>query len=440
MKKNLLLTAALACAMAASAQMQSMQKVSERMQLPENAKMMKADMQKLSAPVMNKRNRVAPADIARTYIMDANNWDGDFTENTTFSIEAENGSIILDQYENSPKFKYNVKLVDFTYEGAVAYGFFDEETSQILIPVQVISYVDRKDSNGNVFGNILLMGSATPNEDGVRFGAEIYLEVNEDGTIDFAGEVGEEGDTEDITGFLNMLPDYLKGESAWNYGFDCRIFPINSLMTYRATGASFRDDAGEGTSAWGAGTKEIYVEDYGESLVVHNFLGLAPVEIYVNGDGTYSMPCGQFVGDYDYSNEDFEYGCMRIVGGYDIDGQYIGRDPNRESMEGFLYEDKEGNQFIGFYGLEEREDGFYYTNDPFPYFAIATANDTNGAAYQATWVIGLDVYLPATEVDAINGTVARKQQVTKVYNLMGQEVAPSTKGITIRNGKKFILK
>lgn len=68
-----------------------------------------------------------PANIAGTYILDEKNEVRDFISSSTFTVEEATGSIVLDMNDKDektgeyPRFEYNVKLIDFTLEGAVAF-------------------------------------------------------------------------------------------------------------------------------------------------------------------------------------------------------------------------------------------------------------------------------------------------------------------------------
>ena len=164
MKKFLLTTVvAIVVAMGANAQVKKMIGAQKPVCVAEQVNEAKQFKAFTGAPLASKADkntnvRRAAADIAGTYILEYKNWDRDFTTSTTFSIEAASGTIELDQYDQDekgkyPTFDYNVKLVDFTYDGAVAYGQYSEEDGQIFIPMQTI--VANKTSNNTNYGRIV---------------------------------------------------------------------------------------------------------------------------------------------------------------------------------------------------------------------------------------------------------------------------------------------
>nr|MCR5366134.1 dockerin type I repeat-containing protein [Prevotella sp.] len=235
---------------------------------------------------------------------------------------------------------------------------------------------------------------------------DMYLIINEDGSIDI-----DEGDFSEyieagllpagaaITGYYNYLPSITEGSNGWSYGFDCEIFVPNATMSYSTTGKQL----GSNTGDWENVTKRVHVENWETALVIHNFLGQAPVIVMMNGDGTCAIPLPQYVDDYDYSNDDFAYGCMRLVGCV-VDGSSISRDYTKTALNGFVKE--EGLEFFKLEYREawtdteggEHEAGDYFIDDDpnyIRYFAVATAADNNQAAYGLGWCCNLSIQYDA---------------------------------------------
>ena len=452
MKKTLLIAvAALFVAIGANAQAKKMigaqKPVCVAEQLNVQAKQMKADFKLPQAmrADMKINTRRAAADLSGTYILDYKNWDRDFTASSTFTIQAESGTIELDQYEKDeatgkyPTFDYNVKLIDFTYAGAVAYGLYDEEAGQIAIPVQTI--VAEKGNYGRiVFSALVLDKDDAP----LAYGYSMVLNVYADGTIeidegDFTEEAAEEPAFEGayIGGFYNILPDYeAQPNAAWNYGFEAETFTPNAIMSCDVSGYLRTDGETQGWQDERA-SYPIYVENFDTELLVHNFINMAPVSVTVNGDGTCALPMGQEVDDYDYSGEDGDYGRMRLVGVY-LDGNQIGSDYDKTSVDGTIF-DVERGTIIDFFDLNS-EGKVVQDETHVPYVRIATGHDSQGLAYGMGFLFAIRFEIPNVETGIKTVTDVKANGNSKTYNLMGQEVNAAAKGLVIKNGKKMIVK
>ena len=454
MKKNLLIViAALFVAIGANAQAKKMIGVQKPVCVAEQVnvqpKQMKADFK---APLAMKADkninfRRAVADIEGTYILEYKNWDRDFTESTTFTIQPESGTIELDQYDKDettgqyPTFDYNVKLIDFTYEGAVAYGYYDEEANQIVIPVQTI--VAEKGSYGRIVFSALVLDK---NDAPLAYGYPMVLNVYADGTIeidedDFTEEAAENPDFEGayIGGFYNILPDYeAQPNAAWNYGFEAETFTPNALLgdveVHIVSGA------------WGDWTRTkhpVYVEDFDTEIVVHNFFGLCPISISVDGDKA-GIATPVRVMDYDYADEGEDPNYIQIWQ-WDANFENI---INPGLITGNI-SDEDGMRYIEFYDTEykeawtdesgEHEAGNYIINDYTKWFMVHSNWGDNGAYW---WGEARNVYIAIpTETTGISELKNDgRQQTSKAYNLMGQEVNAAAKGLVIKNGKKMIVK
>ena len=417
--------------------------------------------------------RRAAADVAGTYILDFANYDRDFTSSSMFTIEAETGTITLDQYEKDPTtgeyrtFDYNIKLTDFTTSGGTAYGFYDEAESTILIPVQtlfVYENTEQEIKSPVVFSALVMDKEGSP----LVFGYPMLLNLNNDGTIeidegDFTEEAQEDEDFKDayMGGFWNTMPDYVNPNSgyayAWNYGLDAEFFLPNATMYYTTTGKILGGDG----SNWTKTNKRVYVEDYDTENVIHNFLGLCPVSVQVDKTAaTCYIPLPQQVDDYNYSeyDESYDYGYMNLVGCV-IDGNSVMRDYTKTALNGFwanegmdffktVYQDAtyyeegdeipEGKQV----GDVKTEAGNYYDDDDpdyCRYFAVATKAGSEGA-YMMGWCCNLYIEKDLDPSGIADVKTSVKNVVSKTYNLMGQEVNGAAKGLVIRDGKKMLVK
>ena len=366
------------------------------------------------------------------YILNADNFDGDFTESTIFSIVSQTGTITLDQYEGSPAFEYNVVLNDFTYTGAVVYGYYHEDFGIIEIPVQTIF-------THSTYKELVISAGARSGTENVRYGKALYLVDNGDGTMEVDPDY-DETDPEDFetSGWVTFLPNY-EGGGLWNYGFDIMCMQPNATMTYWANSPNL-DSPNDG---WGQVEKRVYVEDYGSEWVVSNFMGFRPVSVTLNGDGTCAIPYGIKMIDYDLEDP---YECYMFVGVSDAgDGQHITMNYDKSALNGFYedgysmffkveYRDAEGDNPAGYY-IVDSEDEY------FPSSSIASYLDSENKLYRLGFVTEIEI---ETDEHAATGIMAPKAtetaKSTTLYDLSGRVVDGSYKGIVISNGKKVVVK
>lgn len=444
MKKSLLIAvAALFVALGANAQV-------KRTSLPvKKAGLESAQLEKMAltpqasaAPVFRSKLAKAPkaaaGEIDGEYLLNADNFEGDFTECSFFTIESSTGQITLDQYEGEPTFDYNVVLNDFSWEGAVVYGEYNAEEGMIYIPVQQIGF-------NATYKEIYISGGYRSGAENLRYGKPIILIVNEDGTMDIDEDIDpDDPDDDATTGFVSYLPNYVNPDTGeegglWNYGFDIQVMKPNGTMEFTANGNGF------GFSSWTKTSRRVYIEDYGTEWVVNNFLGLTPVSVTLDSDDKCFVTLGQKM--YDYDREE-PYGYFRLVG-ITYDGDYIVRDYTKTALNGF-YEDG----YCEFFKVEYKEAwtddegshdaGYYYVDDDpdyVRYVAVATANDADGACYLYGYACNMTI---ESDEHATSGILAPKTTVenpnAQIYDLQGRAVDSNYKGVVIKNGKKFVVK
>lgn len=438
MKKFLLTTvAAFIVAMGANAQFAREAKLTNGLAFNKEVKMENAMTKDYHSFVSHKLNahRAATTTIDGDYILNAANFEADFTASTTFSVVSQNGTITLDQYENNPEFQYNVVLNDFSYAGAKVYGKYNAEEGYIEIPVQTIY-------THTTYKEIVISGGYRKGETNVGYGKSIILLVNEDGTMDIDEDIEEEGDYA-TTGWVSFIPNY-EEPGLWNYGFDIAVLKPNATMNYHTTGKSL----GGNGSSWAKVSKRVAVEKYDTEMVINGFLGLAPVSVTLEADGKCAIPFGQDMDDYDYGKQDnsYAYGRMRLVG-CAIEGTSIKRDYDKEALNGF-YNDELMEFSLSEYKEAwtdedgDHEAGYYYVDDNpdyCRYYAVATAAGSDGA-YSMGWCCNTSIAFDQNQGSGISETKASAQSYGKAFNLMGQEVYGNAKGLIIRDGKKFMNK
>ncbi len=449
MKKGLLiLVAALMVAMGASAQFKQVANA-QRMTLPEGVRMEKVTKNNFETFVGIKSQkkvtrRAGETGLDGTYILNSDNYAGDFTSSSEFSVESSSGTITLDQYaeegKEAPTFEYNVVLNDFTYSGAKAYGKYNAEEGYIEVPMQTI-FVHP------TYKEIVLSGGYRKADDMVGYGKEIVLIVNEDGTMDIYDDITEEGDVA-TSGYVSFIPNY-EEPGLWSTGFDISVLVPNATLHYATTGKGL---GGTG-SGWAKVTKRVAIESYGSELVVNNFFGLCPISVNTDAAaGKCELPLGQYVDDYDYEKRypEFPYGCLRLVG-CSLEGTSVLRDYTKKTMNGFIFEDGKVMEFFKTEYKEawtdddgEHEAGDYLVDDDpeyCRYLAVATAADAEGGAVGMGWCCNIWIEFDAEDPAGItNVNNNASKAVVKTFNLMGQEVNKDAKGLIIRDGKKIVVK
>ncbi len=445
MKKSLLIAvAALFVAIGVNAQFKAMPKNPRSVQyatkvtqpMATHSMLEKSDVA-VKKHVNDKNMRRAVADVEGTYILNYDNFDGDFTASSSFTITAESGTTMVTNVETDAddiEFSYNVRLDNFSLEGAVVYGLYDEKEGTILIPAQCIA-------NEDGYGRVILSGvtkdaSGSPKSPGF----DIVLEVDAEGYVtfyDFAQELDEAGFTgQYMSGWYSYLPDYEEG-GAWNYGFDVEIYFANNNMY-----ANECHVGSAGWSAWEWKKYPIYVEDYGSEIVVHNFLGKIPLSMTVNGDQCeITLP----VQIYDYSHDTYGIAQIWTLDETDPTGNTLTCDGK---IVGNVFQDENGTGYR-FYDTEwrdawtdesgEHEAGNYFVNTK--WFFLGALNSEG----YGVWGVGgeyryVDFYFSSETSGISNVKNENKVGASKTYNLMGQQVSAGTKGLVIRDGKKYINK
>ena len=442
MKKSLLIAvAALFVALGANAQAKLVAKQSRQLTTQVTAKMAKkTTMASMAAkpetvvaakPVAkNKIRKIEAADIAGPYILDEQNMNRDFTTSSEFSIETEEGSVKVGDFDEATEefvetrdFDYNVKILDFAFEGSVAYGFFDSTDNTLWVPMQKVAEDNDPD---DPFGRIVLSTISVADGGSVYYGGDIIFELDDDGNLIFAS---------DSDGYCTFGPDELSEYFFWNYGLDIEIFFPNGLMVSRETHV-----VSGAWSPWTTTYHSVYLENYGSEIVVHNFFGIRPISIVVSGN-EYDIQLPLYLGTYEYPT----YGRMQLW--TDTEGDDL---TNQGSIKGYSYTDEDGYNGIRFWLTEHREawtdaageheEGDYYTYRPFFYLG---AIDATGYGYWWGESYGLTIYdltgeIIETGINAVKATTDTKN--TTLYDLQGRVVDGSYKGIVISNGKKVVVK
>ena len=384
-------------------------------------------------PVLKaKGRRAAAGELAGIYILDTQNTSRDFTSSSEFSIEAAEGTVQVSDFDESEKFvlegrefQYNVILHDFAVDGSQAYGYFDSEDNTLWIPMQKIA---EDNDPEDPFGNIVL-STVSIEGTSASYGGDLLFSLSDDFNLEFISQ---------SDGFCTFGPDGLSEYFFWNIALDPEVFWPNGVMGSRETHV-----VSGAWSDWTTTYHNVYIENYGTEIVVHNFFSICPVSITVSGN-EYNIELPVYLGTYEYPT----YGRMQIWR-EDENGTDDAPLTNEGKITGYAFTSDDGYPGIRFWDTEyreawtdpdgtEHEAGNYYTYRPFFYMGAINAT---GYGYWWGESYGLSIYDLSVEPTGISEVNANAKNTTgKTYNVMGQQVGANAKGLIIRDGKKFVIK
>lgn len=244
---------------------------------------------------------------------------------------------------------------------------------------------------------------------------ELSFQVNDDGSISL-----------NQPNYVILIPNYGDGSLAYTFGISPSYYPMNGIqMGY--------ENGNRTGGAWTVTSYPVAIEDFGSAINLYGFCGVGMISLDVNEDNTISIPTGQPL--------------LALSSRQDPDGVYGGA----ISLWGVTLgeADEEGHRTITT-DFEMTEVKGYIDVDTIKIdgdnlFRLMSKVDAEGLAYgigwfQDTWVVNIGGHFIATGIEEINATREEKEKNAKTYNLMGQQVNRATKGLVIRNGKKFLNK
>lgn len=318
---------------------------------------------------------------------------------------------------------YNTKFT-FCSENAPTsfYGQYDAAAGTITCPVQ---------RSGSFSGNTIqgpvdykfTVGTLLPSGDQYLFSQDPFVfTVDEDGTLLL--DVAEGG----------ALANAIEGkETLWNFFFSLELKPANAVISYSRP--TRQEDVYDDFA------HAAYVEDYGNNVSVYGYGWFQPS----SGMG------------------------MSTVTSLDIDKDlnvlFTGPQ-NAFPVAPFGIQDQEAGKYFRILGTKPAAEEGYITYDTsvpsyikgklsgnkivmnnFPVFTnIWNDPATQEPKFYGFWflnyVITLDegVFQADKNSTGINGVTETSVKNVKTYNLFGQEVPATTKGLVIRDGKKFFNK
>lgn len=318
---------------------------------------------------------------------------------------------------------YNTKFT-FCSDNAPTsfYGLYDAAAGTITCPVQRSGSFSGNTTHGPVDYKFQV-GTLLPSGDQYLFSKDPFVfTVDEDGTLLLDVEEG------------GALANIIEGkESLWNFFFSLELKPANAVISYS------RQVRQEGT--YDDFVHAAYVEDYGNNVSVYGYawfqpssgMGLSTVtslDIDQDLNVLFTGPQNAFpVSVFGITDEE--------AGNY---FKILGTKPGKE--EGYIEADTSDPSYV-----KGKLSGNKIVMNPFPVLTNlwkdpATQETKGYGFWYENYVITLDEgnFKAAGGSNGINGVTETAVNNVKTYNLFGQEVPATTKGLVIRDGKKFFNK
>ena len=318
---------------------------------------------------------------------------------------------------------YNTKFT-FCSENAPTsfYGQYDAAAGTITCPVQRSGSFSGNTTQGPVDYKFKV-GVLLPSGDQYVFSEEPFVfKVDEDRTILL--DVAEGG------ALANIIEEK---QTLWNFFFSLELKPANAVISYSRAGRK------EGT--YDDFVHAAYVEDYGNNVSVYGYawfqpssgMGLSTVtslDIDQDLNVLFTGPQNAFpVSVFGITDEE--------AGKY---FKILGTKPGKE--EGWVEPDTSEPSHVN-----GKLSGNKIVMDMFPVLTNlwkdpATQETKGYGFWYLNYVITLDegVFKADPSYAGINGVTETSVKNVKTYNLFGQEVPATTKGLVIRDGKKFFNK
>lgn len=419
MRKFLLSACAAVVSLAASAQV--LQTPLCKTVLNNNVKFDNMTSVKAIKNVKSNAKKAAPARIAHDgiyglYISGYTEQDGKWCCD---SVKVEKANF-TDEETNTT---YNTKFT-FCSENAPTsfYGQYDAEAGTITCPSQRSGSFSGNTTQGPVDYKFTV-GTLITSGDQYLFSQDPFVfTVDEDGSLLL--------EVEDGSALANVIDGK---QTLWNYFFSLELKPANAVISYsRPT---------QQEDVYDDFVHAAYVEDWGNNVSVYGYGWFQPS----SGMG------------------------MSTVTSLDIDKDlnvlFTGPQ-NVFPVAVFGIQDEEAGKYFKIMGTKPAaEEGYvtYDTSDPsyikgklsgnkivmntFPVFSNiwkdpATQEPKGYGFWYLNYVITLDEgnFQAAGGSNGINGVTETAVKNVKTYNLFGQEVPATTKGLVIRDGKKFFNK
>lgn len=318
---------------------------------------------------------------------------------------------------------YNTKFT-FCSENAPTsfYGQYDAAAGTITCPVQRSGSFSGNTTHGPVDYKFTV-GTLLPSGDQYLFSQDPFVfKVDEDGTLLL--NVAEGG----------ALANAIEGkETLWNYFFSLELKPANAVISYSRAGRK------EGT--YDDFVHAAYVEDWGYNVSVYGYAWFQPS----SGMGLSTLTSLDIDKDLNvlFTGPQIAFPVAPFGITDEEAGKYfkiLGTKPGKE--EGWVEADTSEPSHVN-----GKLSGNKIVMDMFPVLTNlwkdpATQETKGYGFWYLNYVITLDegVFQADKNSTGINGVTETSVKNVKTYNLFGQEVPATTKGLVIRGGKKFFNK
>lgn len=318
---------------------------------------------------------------------------------------------------------YNTKFT-FCSENAPTsfYGQYDAAAGTITCPVQRSGSFSGNTTQGPVDYKFKV-GVLLPSGDQYVFSEEPFVfKVDEDRTILL--DVAEGG------ALANIIEEK---QTLWNFFFSLELKPANAVISYSRAGRK------EGT--YDDFVHAAYVEDYGNNVSVYGYAWFQPS----SGMGLSTVTSLDIDQDLNvlFTGPQIAFPVAPFGITDEEAGKYfkiLGTKPGKE--EGWVEADTSEPSYVN-----GKLSGNKIVMDMFPLLTNlwkdpATQETKGYALWYLNYVITLDegVFKADPSYAGINGVTETSVKNVKTYNLFGQEVPANTKGLVIRDGKKFFNK
>ena len=318
---------------------------------------------------------------------------------------------------------YNTKFT-FCSENAPTsfYGQYDAAAGTITCPVQRSGSFSGNTTQGPVDYKFKV-GVLLPSGDQYVFSEEPFVfKVDEDRTILL--DVAEGG------ALANIIEEK---QTLWNFFFSLELKPANAVISYSRAGRK------EGT--YDDFVHAAYVEDYGNNVSVYGYAWFQPS----SGMGLSTVTSLDIDQDLNvlFTGPQIAFPVAPFGITDEEAGKYfkiLGTKPGKE--EGYIEADTSDPSYV-----KGKLSGNKIVMNTFPVLTNlwkdpATQETKGYGFWYENYVIALDegVFKADPSYAGINGVTETSVKNVKTYNLFGQEVPATTKGLVIRNGKKFFNK
>lgn len=318
---------------------------------------------------------------------------------------------------------YNTKFT-FCSENAPTsfYGQYDAAAGTITCPVQRSGSFSGNTTQGPVDYKFTV-GTLLPSGDQYLFSQDPFVfNVDEDGTLLLNVAKG------------GALANIIEGkETLWNFFFSLELKPANAVISYSRAGRK------EGT--YDDFVHAAYVEDWGSNVSVYGYAWFQPS----SGMGLSTLTSLDIDKDLNvlFTGPQIAFPVAPFGITDEEAGKYfkiLGTKPGKE--EGWVEADTSEPSHVN-----GKLSGNKIVMDMFPVLTNlwkdpATQETKGYGFWYLNYVITLDegVFQADKNSTGINGVTETSVKNVKTYNLFGQEVPATTKGLVIRGGKKFFNK